>query len=87
MADGLATGTKVLAALSRVGINVTGYRWQWRPGLQGGIFGPHYQLRGKFASDQTGFDYHWPRADLNGDYCMCDTRFVFRDERGRFARP
>lgn len=83
---GFAQGSKVAGALESVGIVAAGWFWRWYPGAKGGVFPPHVDLGGEFASDISEFD-SLPQGDVNGDYCECDLQTVWRDERtGRFAK-
>ena len=82
---GLGMGQAVIEALQKGGITVAGYRWTWRPGLKGGVYEDHRAQNRKFADDIEGFDGHIPQADVNGDYCMCSLRTIFRGEGGRFV--
>lgn len=84
--SGLAQGTAVTAALEQVGIVPAGWRWRWRPGMQGGTFEEHLALNGRWAADILEFG-SLPQGDVNGDYCMCYLQTIWRDRRsGRFVR-
>jgi len=85
MLSGLAQGVAAMAALNKLGIFASGWFWRWRPGVKGGVFEPHLNLNGVYASDVLDFG-SMPQGDVNGDYCECQLQTVFRDERGRFAK-
>lgn len=83
---GLANSPAMKSALAGYGIRVSGYRWQWQLGLEGGTFPPHYHQNGEHAPTSDSFEA-LPGEDVNGSRCMCALVPIYRDQQGRFARP
>lgn len=88
---GLAQGGAVQAALAASGVAVTGYRWQWLPGIARGVFFPHYYRHNKAVYSLDGWPVEadgggaFPGMGFNGKYCMCTVKWILRDAAGRWA--
>lgn len=85
--EGLAGGLAVSSGLEKVGLRRSAFIWRWHPGAKGGVFPEHLDLNASRGQTEDDFGGHIPRADLNGQYCMCMLQQEWRDERGRFASP
>lgn len=91
MAGGIAMGPAVQRALAASGIRIIGHRWNWAPGRKGGIFEPHLRRDRVAVFNPDGFvgdnAAEWgalPGQGVNGEYCMCTTRWMLRGADGRF---
>lgn len=91
-AQGIAQGAAVQRALASEGIQIAGLRWQWYPGLKGGVFEPHQRRDGiavfnagdGFTGDNAAEYGALPGEGVNKDFCMCQIRWILRGADGRF---
>lgn len=88
---GIAMGAAVQRALAAEGITIAGHRWIWEIGRKGQTFEPHLARDGVrvfnpegFVGDNAGEWGALPGEGINGDYCMCSTRWILRGAGGRF---
>lgn len=83
---GFANSPAMRSVLASHGIQVSGYRWRWAPGLKGGTFPPHRHVNGQVRTYEEDFDAT-PGDDVNGDACMCALVPAYRTPDGRMAKP
>lgn len=84
---GFADSPATRNALASHGIRVSGWRWRWALGLQGGTYPPHRHLNGRVGTNENSFDGRTPGHDVNGDSCMCRLVPTYRTADGRLAKP
>lgn len=90
---GIAMSTTTQAALLGAGVRVIGHRWQWNPGRKGYTFDPHLERDHIAVFNVDGFvgdnASEWgalPGEGVNGDFCMCTTRWLLRGADGKFMK-
>lgn len=91
--EGVAMSDVTKNALLGAGVQVIGHRWQWNPGRQGFTFDPHYARDHAAVFNVDGFvgdnASEWgalPGQGINGEYCMCTTRWLLRGADGKFMK-